>query len=40
MVWDEEKVSKLKELWGKGNTATKLLNYWVWQKCHIEKHID
>ena len=25
MSWDNEKVAKLKELWGKGNTAVKLL---------------
>ena len=24
MIWDEEKVSKLKELWGKGNTASQI----------------
>jgi GcrA cell cycle regulator len=26
MSWDEEKVSKLKELWGKGNTASQIAN--------------
>ena len=24
MSWTEEKVNKLKELWGKGNTATQI----------------
>ena len=24
MSWDEEKVNKLKELWGKGNTASQI----------------
>ena len=24
MSWDEQKVNKLKELWGKGNTASQI----------------
>ena len=26
MSWNEEKVSKLKELWGKGSTASQIAN--------------
>jgi len=27
MSWDEAKVAKLKELWGKGNTASQMQKY-------------
>ena len=33
MPWDENNVSKLRELWDQGLQQLKLGNYWVLQKC-------
>ena len=40
MSWTEEKVEKLKELWGKGNTASQIAEIGVPSKLYFEKEIE